>query len=190
MNGVVNRPWQRWLSSGGLTLIAMQTVKPALSVMRSVRQRPPSPQLLTWWRPRHLERNGSSSWRRTLSHDVRSRSAVGRVHLYLYRHSSSSRLDYRDTNRRRWRSDHLEHRSRRSLCFIPLAWPPMTAVLAVVYVSAISIIGAFLFTGVEWLEPNRRLAIVLKCAILAAGVAAIANQLLPGGLLVAIDMGR
>jgi hypothetical protein len=66
----------------------------------------------------------------------------------------------------------------------------MTAVLAVMYASAIIFIGAFLFTAVEWLEPNRRLAIVFKCAILAAGGAAIANQLLPGGLLAAIGMGR
>ena len=55
----------------------------------------------------------------------------------------------------------------------------MTAVLAVMYASAIIFIGAFLFTAVEWLEPNPRLAIVFKCAILAAGGAAIAKQLLP-----------
>jgi hypothetical protein len=36
-----------------------------------------------------------------------------------------------------------------------------------------------LVRGVEWLEPSPRLAIVFKCAILAAGGAAIANQLLP-----------
>ena len=66
----------------------------------------------------------------------------------------------------------------------------MTAVLAVLYASAIILIAAFLFTAVDWLEPNRRLAIAFKCAILAAGTAAIANQLLPGGLLAAIDMGR
>jgi hypothetical protein len=64
------------------------------------------------------EENGSSSWRRTLSHVVRSRSAVGNVHPYLYRHSISSRLDYRDTNRRRRLCDHLEHRSRRAVCSI------------------------------------------------------------------------
>jgi hypothetical protein len=49
----------------------------------------------------------------------------------------------------------------------------MTAVLAVMYASAIIFIGAFLFTAVEWLEPNRRFAIVFKCAILAAGGAAL-----------------
>jgi hypothetical protein len=58
-------------------------------------------------------------------------------------------------------------------------WPPMTAVLAVLYVSAISIVGAFLFTAVDWLEPDPRLAIIFKCAILAAAGAAIAAQLLP-----------
>jgi hypothetical protein len=55
----------------------------------------------------------------------------------------------------------------------------MIAVLAVLYVSAIIIVCACLFAAVDWLEPNRRLAIVFKCAILAAGGAAIAKQLLP-----------
>jgi hypothetical protein len=55
----------------------------------------------------------------------------------------------------------------------------MTTVVALLYVSTICLGGAFLFTAVENLEPNRRLALVLKCAILAAGGAAIANQLLP-----------
>jgi hypothetical protein len=40
--------------------------------------------------------------------------------------------------------------------------------------------------AVDWNEPNRRLALLLKCAILAAGGAAIANQLLPDGLLAAM----
>ena len=53
------------------------------------------------------------------------------------------------------------------------------AVLAVLYVSTISLVAAFLFAAIEWLEPNRRLAIIFKCAILAAGGAAIAKQLLP-----------
>ena len=60
-----------------------------------------------------------------------------------------------------------------------LASPPMTAVLAVLYISAIIFVGAFLFVAVDWLEPNRHLAIVFKCAILAAGGAAIAKHLLP-----------
>ena len=55
----------------------------------------------------------------------------------------------------------------------------MTAVLAVLYISAIIFVGAFLFVAVDWLEPNHRLAIVFKCAILAAGGAAIAKHLLP-----------
>jgi hypothetical protein len=62
----------------------------------------------------------------------------------------------------------------------------MASLLAVLYASAIIFIGAFLFTAIEWLEPNRRLAVVFKCAILAAGAAAIANQLLPDGLLAAV----
>ena len=66
----------------------------------------------------------------------------------------------------------------------------MTAILTSLYVSTIILVSAFLFKAVEWLEPNRRLAIVFKCALLAAGGTAIANQLLPEGLLAAIDMGR
>jgi hypothetical protein len=56
---------------------------------------------------------------------------------------------------------------------------PMTAILAFLHISLIIFLGAFLFTGVDWLEPNRRFAIVLKCAILAAGGVVIAKQLLP-----------
>jgi hypothetical protein len=55
----------------------------------------------------------------------------------------------------------------------------VTASLSLLYASAISVTGAFLFVAVERLEPNRRLAIVLKGAILAAGGTAIARQLLP-----------
>ena len=40
-------------------------------------------------------------------------------------------------------------------------------------------VAAVLFVGVHWLEPNHRLALVLKLAILAAGAAAIARPLLP-----------
>jgi hypothetical protein len=39
--------------------------------------------------------------------------------------------------------------------------------------------AAVLFVGVHWLEPNHRLALVLKLAILALGAAAIARPLLP-----------
>jgi hypothetical protein len=53
---------------------------------------------------------------------------------------------------------------------------PMT-VLVFVYISVISSVGAFLFVAVDRLEPNRRLALVFKCAILAAGAAVIANHL-------------
>ena len=56
---------------------------------------------------------------------------------------------------------------------------PMTAILTSLHVSAIIFVGAFLFTGVDWLEPNRRFAIILKCAIVAAGGIAIVEQLLP-----------
>jgi hypothetical protein len=38
----------------------------------------------------------------------------------------------------------------------------MTAAIALLYVSAICFVGAFLFVAVENLEPNRRLALVLK----------------------------
>ena len=55
----------------------------------------------------------------------------------------------------------------------------MTAILTSLYVSLIILVGAFLFAAVEWIEPNRLLAIVFKCAILATGGAAIAEQLLP-----------
>ena len=58
-------------------------------------------------------------------------------------------------------------------------WPPMTVALALIYVTAITFVGAFLFVAVDWLGPNRLLALVFKCAILAAGGAAIAKQLLP-----------
>ena len=55
----------------------------------------------------------------------------------------------------------------------------MTAILTSLHISLIIFVGAFLFTGVDWLEPNRRFAIILKCAILAAAGIAIAEQLLP-----------
>jgi len=54
----------------------------------------------------------------------------------------------------------------------------MTAdLLPRIYICAVIVIGACLFLAVDELEPNRRLAVVLRCAILAAGGAAIANQL-------------
>jgi hypothetical protein len=51
--------------------------------------------------------------------------------------------------------------------------------LASLYVSIIILVAAILFEAVGRLEPNRRLAIIFKCAILAAGGAVIAKQLLP-----------
>jgi hypothetical protein len=45
----------------------------------------------------------------------------------------------------------------------------MWAALTSLYVSAIVIVGALAFRAVELFEPNPRAALVLKCAILAAG---------------------
>jgi hypothetical protein len=56
----------------------------------------------------------------------------------------------------------------------------MTAILTFLHISLIIFIGAFLFTGVDWLEPNRRFAIILKCAILAAGGILPSNCCLEG----------
>ena len=55
----------------------------------------------------------------------------------------------------------------------------MTVALVFVYILAISSVGAFLFVAVDRLEPNRRVALVFKCAILAAGGAVVAHHLLP-----------
>ena len=52
----------------------------------------------------------------------------------------------------------------------------MTDALAPIYILAVSFTGAFLFVAVEKIEPNRRFALLLKCAILAAGGAAVASQ--------------
>jgi hypothetical protein len=49
--------------------------------------------------------------------------------------------------------------------------------LARLYICAIIIIGACLFLAVDRFEPNRRLAVALKCAILALGGVAIVSQL-------------
>jgi hypothetical protein len=50
--------------------------------------------------------------------------------------------------------------------------------LAAVYVFAICGVAAVLYVNVDWFETNRRLALVLKLLILAAGVAAIASRLM------------
>jgi hypothetical protein len=42
----------------------------------------------------------------------------------------------------------------------------MTA-LTLLYATVVAFVGAFLFRAVDWLEPNRRLALVLKYAIIA-----------------------
>jgi hypothetical protein len=55
----------------------------------------------------------------------------------------------------------------------------LTTALAFLYIFAISYVGAFLFVAVDRLEPSPRLALIFKCAILAAGGVAIAKQLLP-----------
>ena len=49
---------------------------------------------------------------------------------------------------------------------------------SLLFIFTICLVTAFLFGPVERVEPNRRIAIVFKCAILAAGGAAIANRLL------------
>jgi len=54
-------------------------------------------------------------------------------------------------------------------------WAAQTSI----YASGIILVGAFLFVAVDWLEPNRRLAVIFKCALIAAGAAVIANRLLP-----------
>ena len=55
----------------------------------------------------------------------------------------------------------------------------MWAALTSIYASVIILLAAFLFVAVEQFEPNPRLAIIFKCAIIAATGAAIANHVLP-----------
>ena len=59
----------------------------------------------------------------------------------------------------------------------------MWAALTSVYPLAIMVIGGFLFGAVNQFEPNLPLAIVLKIAVITVGAVAIANNVLPGGLL-------
>ena len=49
----------------------------------------------------------------------------------------------------------------------------MTIALTVLYIFAIFFVGQFLFLSVDLLEPNPRLAVILKCALLGVGGAAI-----------------
>jgi hypothetical protein len=55
-------------------------------------------------------------------------------------------------------------------------WAALTSIY---YASAIVFVGAFLVVAVDQFEPTPRLAVIFKCAIIAAGGAAIAKQLLP-----------
>jgi hypothetical protein len=71
-----------------------------------------------------------------------------------------------------------------SICVINSAG--MWDALTFIYTSAIIIIVAvFLFVAVGDLEPNPRLAALLKAAIIAAAGAVITNHLLSSGLLAA-----
>jgi hypothetical protein len=51
--------------------------------------------------------------------------------------------------------------------------------LALVFIAAIIVIGAFLFASVEWFEPNTRVAVIFKCAIIAARGAVIGKSSVP-----------
>jgi hypothetical protein len=53
----------------------------------------------------------------------------------------------------------------------------MTDALAILYVSWIGFVGAVLFLAIDRHEPNPWVAILLKCALLAVGGAAIAKHL-------------
>jgi len=53
----------------------------------------------------------------------------------------------------------------------------MIGLLGSLYILAIIIAAAFLFAAVELLEPNPRLAIIFKCAILTATGTVIAKRL-------------
>jgi hypothetical protein len=53
----------------------------------------------------------------------------------------------------------------------------MTDFLLRPYTCAIIAIAVILFLAVDELEPNRRVAFVLQCAILATGGGALINQL-------------
>jgi hypothetical protein len=84
--------------------------------------------------------------------------------------------------------DSLATRYTNRLQELVISW--MSPALVLLHNSAICFVGAIFFKAIDWLELNRRVAIILKCAIIAASVAAIANQLLPGEVLTAIGMGR
>jgi hypothetical protein len=66
--------------------------------------------------------------------------------------------------------------NRRLVASLNPARPAMIDLLAGLPVGLIIITSAFLFAAVDGFEPNRRIALLFKCALLAAGGAAIANQ--------------
>ena len=45
-------------------------------------------------------------------------------------------------------------------------------------ICAITALGVILFLAIDELEPNRRLAVMLQCALLTTGGGAIVNQLM------------
>jgi len=50
--------------------------------------------------------------------------------------------------------------------------------LALTHAILIPAVAAVLFVGVHWLEPDRRLALVLKFLILGVGAAVVARRLM------------
>jgi hypothetical protein len=54
----------------------------------------------------------------------------------------------------------------------------MTTALTILLISAICFIGAFLFKAIDRPEPNHWVDLLLKCAIVITGAAAIVHQLL------------
>ena len=60
-----------------------------------------------------------------------------------------------------------------------LLMPMLTNYLLRPYnICGITCLSIILFLAVDELEPNRRLAVILQCALLATGGGAIANQLM------------
>jgi hypothetical protein len=51
--------------------------------------------------------------------------------------------------------------------------------LAVIYVFVISVVAAFLFSAVNVIEPNPRLALAFKFLIVFVSVAAVAGRMMP-----------
>jgi hypothetical protein len=52
----------------------------------------------------------------------------------------------------------------------------MTIASTLLYMFAIYFVGSFLFVSVDLLEPNPRLALILKCALIGVCGVAIMNQ--------------